>query len=160
MLSERPSRRESVHKRREPEIGWRFAERIEPGEYPAYCRSAAVYYDRQFKRWVCAVQFEVLDSSLMNVAARVTWYLNLGSREKAHIGRRSKYWAAWVKANGGPPKRGDRVSPRVFQARHALVTVEDTSKNHRQEVIAAEQSYSVIRDVVEWQTGGCAKNAV
>ncbi len=27
---------------------------------------------------------------------------------------RCKYYAIWVKANGGPPRRGDRMSPNVF----------------------------------------------
>ena len=30
------------------------------------------------------------------------------------ISRASKYYALWVKANGGVPLRGDRMSPRVF----------------------------------------------
>jgi hypothetical protein len=137
-----------------PEIWWTFTARIDPGEYPAYSRSAAVYRDRQFKRWVCAVQFDVLDGSLTNVLARVTWYINLGSSDKPHAGRRGNFWSAWVRANGGPPKRNDRLSPRVFEHRHATVRVEDTRKTHRQNVISAEESYSVVRDVVEWQTGG------
>jgi hypothetical protein len=28
--------------------------------------------------------------------------------------QRSKYYGLWVKANGGPPRRGDRMSPKVF----------------------------------------------
>jgi hypothetical protein len=137
-----------------PEISWTFAARIDPGEYPAYSRSAMVYRDGQFKRWVCAVQFDVLDGSLTRVIARLTWYLNLGSRDYPRAGRRTNYWQAWVRANGGPPKRNDRLSPRVFERRHALVRVEDTGKTYRQKAIGADEIYSVIRDVVEWQTGG------
>ncbi|MFL6353663.1 MAG: hypothetical protein ACJ74Z_17685 [Bryobacteraceae bacterium] len=128
--------------------------RIDPGQYPAYCCSAGVYRDRQFKRWVCAVQFDVLDASLTRVIARLTWYINLGARDKPHAGRRGNYWSAWTKANGGPPKRNDRLSPSVFKGRHAIVTVEDTCKTHCQKAISSDESYSVIRDVVEWQTGG------
>jgi hypothetical protein len=113
-----------------------------------------VYRDGQFKRWVCAVQFDVLDGSLTRVIARLTWYLNLGSRDYPRAGRRTNYWQAWVRANGGPPKRNDRLSPRVFERRHALVRVEDTGKTYRQKAIGADEIYSVIRDVVEWQTGG------
>ncbi len=137
-----------------PEISWTYTPRIEPGEYPAFCRAAKVYRDGQFKRWVCAVQFDVLDSSLMQVIARLTWYLSLGSRDKPHAGRRTNYWLAWVRANGGPPKRNDRLSPRVFERRHAVVKVDDTGNTHLQNAISAEESYSVIREVVEWQTGG------
>jgi hypothetical protein len=61
------------------EISWTFAARIEPGMYRASCRSAKVYYDRQFKRWVCAVQSNILDSSGAMFLAQLTWYLKLGS---------------------------------------------------------------------------------
>ena len=145
--------RKSGRDRRQPEISWTFTPRIDPGQYPAISRSAAVYRDRQFKRWVCAVQFDVLDGSLTRVIARLTWYLNLGARDKPHAGRRANYWTAWRRANGGPPKRNDRLSPRVFECRHVMVAVEDTSKTYRQNVVSADESYSVVRDVVEWQTG-------
>jgi hypothetical protein len=146
--------------RQPPEISWTFRERIDPGGYPAYCRSATVYRDGQFKRWVCAVQFDVLDASLTRVIARLTWYINLGARDKPHAGRRGNYWSAWTKANGGSPKRNDRLSPSVFERRHAIVTVQDTCKTHRQKAISSDESYSVIRDVVEWQTGGSPQSKV
>ena len=138
----------------QPEISWSFVPRIQPGEYPAYSRSASHYFDRQYKRWVCAVQFDVLDGSLTEVRARLTWYLNLGSKDKPRAGRRGNYWAAWVRANGASPKRRDRLSLRVFQRRYARVLVEDTTKNHSENHIAAEDAYSVIREVVRWETGG------
>ena len=96
----------------------------------------------------------MLDSSLIRVVAPLTWYLNLGSRDKPHAGRRTNYWQAWVKANAGPPRRNDRLSACVFERRHAIVRVDDTGKNYRQTAVSTEESYSVIRDVVEWQTGG------
>jgi hypothetical protein len=64
----------------EPEIEFYCPSRLEPGQYPAYCRSANTYHDHQFKRWVCAVQFDILSDSLLEVLARVTRYLNLGKR--------------------------------------------------------------------------------
>ena len=138
----------------EPEISWNFRPRIEPGEYPAFSRSSRIYRDPQFNRWVCAVQFDVLNDSLTAVLARLTWFLNLGSREKPCAGRRGNYWAAWVKANNGPPQRKDRISPRAFEGRQALVQVKDTAKNHQQVVIGKEDSYSIISDIVRWETGG------
>jgi len=139
--------------RAEPEVSWTYTPRIQPGEYPAYSRSAVSYFDRQFKRWVCAVQFDVLSESLEEVLARLTWYLNLGSREKPHAGRRGNYWAAWVEANGGPPRRKDRLSCRVFEGRFAAVSVADTTKSHREGTIKGHERYSVIRSVVRWETG-------
>jgi hypothetical protein len=35
----------------------------------------------------------------------------------------------------------------------ALVELGDTTKNHKQKPVSGEESYSVVRDVKEWQTG-------
>ncbi len=138
----------------EPEISWSFVPRIQPGEYAAFSRSSSVYWDKHFKRWVCAIRFSILDASLTGELARLTWYLNLGKRERPYAGRRGKYWSAWVRANRGPPKRGDRLSHLVFRNRYALVIVEDTKKNHCAINISPEEAYSVIRGIVRWQTEG------
>lgn len=139
---------------RAPQIAWTYAPRIPSGNYHAISRSASVYFDSQFKRWVCAVRFDVFsDERMLEPTGRITWFLNLGSREKPRAGRRTKYWAAWFRANGGPPKRDDRLSPRLFERRAAIVRVEDTSKTHDCGHVESEQAYSVVRDVIEWRTG-------
>jgi hypothetical protein len=136
------------------DISFTYVPRIEAGEYPAYSREAKLYRDRQYRRWVCAVQFDILDSSLINTIAQLTWYLNLGSGERPRASRRSNYWSAWVRANGGPPKRSDRLSQQIFGGRHAMGEVADTTKTHNAGAIGPNQSYSVVRSVIEWRTGG------
>ena len=148
-MTERKRRRRREH----PEISWTFTPRIEAGEYRAFSVAGNVYRDRQFKRWVCAIHFDIRDDSLLVTLARLTWYLNLGAKETPRAGRRGNYWAAWVQANGGPPRRNDRLSSRVFEGRYAVVRVEDTTKTHRQSAVNDGESYSVIRDVVKWETG-------
>ncbi|MDR4470219.1 MAG: hypothetical protein MRJ68_18300 [Nitrospira sp.] len=32
-----------------------------------------------------------------------------------NLSHRHKYYELWVKANGGPPRRNDRMSPRIFK---------------------------------------------
>lgn len=140
--------------RSEPEISWTHTARIEPGEYPAFCRSAKVYRDGHFKRWVCAVQFDVLMNDLSTVRARLTWFLNMGARERPHAGRRGNYWQAWIQANGGSPLRKDRLSPKVFQCRFARVAVEDTTKDFKQGTVMQDGVYSVVRRVVRWESRG------
>jgi hypothetical protein len=149
--------RTSLVQNTESEIAWRYCDRIAPGEYPAYARSAKIYRDGQYKRWICAVQFDILDSSLTEIIAELTWYLNLGPGEKPYAGRRSAFWVAWIQANGTQPKRGDRLSPRVFVKRHALVAVGYTTKNHQQIAVDVEAGYSVVRGVLQWQTGTISK---
>ncbi len=142
----------AAKRRAEPEITWQHVPRLKPGEYKAYCRAAKIYRDGAYKRWVCAIHFDVLDDSLQKMG-RLTWYLNLGSEDAPHATRRKKYWDAWVKANGGAPKRKDRLSPSVFVKRYAVVVVGDTAKNSKQELITGEFAYSVVKDVVRWETG-------
>jgi hypothetical protein len=143
----------AAKRRAEPEVEFRYVPRLEPGTYRAYCRSARIYRDRVYQRWVCAVQFDVLAENNDEVLGRLTWFLNLGNWDKPNASRRSRYWQAWSKANGGPPQRRDRLSPRVFSGRIALVEVGDTIKNCKQQPVAGANSYSVVRDVKEWQTG-------
>jgi hypothetical protein len=136
----------------EPDVTWTAAQRLEPGQYRAYCRSAKIYRDRGFGRWVCPVQFDILDANLM-VVGRLPWFLNMGTRERPHAGRRSKYFLAWVKANGGPPARRDRLTPQIFMRRYAMVEVGDTVKNFAQQPVTSDFAYSVVRSVLEWETG-------
>lgn len=140
-----------------PEILWTYAPRIEPGEYHAFSRSSAIYRDKQFKRWVCAIQFDVLSDSLLETVARLTWYLNMGNGDKPRAGMRGHYWSGWVKANGGRPKRNDRLSPRVFERRYAVVLVGDTKKTHHQQPTDEQTCYSVIRDVIRWEEIGAPR---
>ena len=139
----------------EPGITFTVRDRLEPGEYPAYCRSAKTIQERVFQRWKCVVQFDLRSPDLLRVIGRVTWFLNLGSRDKPHAGMRGKFWEAWIKANGGPPKRGDRLSPRVFQGRMATIVIRDVETNHRDRKSRLDPSlfYSVVKEVKSWQTG-------
>lgn len=70
--------------------------------------------------------------------------MNLGARDKPHAGRRKRYFKEWVRANGGPPARRDRLSPQVFVRRMARVEVDDTK---------GDAPYSVVRKIVSWETG-------
>jgi hypothetical protein len=130
----------------EPEVEWPEYPRVLPGIYPAYCMWAKVYRDPGFHRWTCLLRFELLAGDLVTVvAASVPKWFNLGVGVKPHAGRRSKYFAEWIRANRGcPPARHDRMSPKVFTHRMAHVRVEDTSGN---------APYSVIQQIVSWETG-------
>jgi hypothetical protein len=128
----------------EPEIERAFSEgvRIASGTYLAYCRGARVYRDPGFQRWTCLLRFDVLTNGGEFMAAVPMW-MNLGRAQKASVSRRSIYLAEWVKANGGPPTRADRLSPRVFTRRMARVDVADTR---------GPIPYSVVRRILSWET--------
>ncbi len=57
-----------------PEIEWTHQPRIMPGEYPPYTRSASIYFDKGYKRWVCAVQVDVLMGDLHTLLTRIVVY--------------------------------------------------------------------------------------
>ncbi len=138
---------------RDPEVTWKTYDHIAPGTYPAYSRSARIVRDSHYKRWLCLVQFDILDDALVDSIAQLAWFLNLGHGEKPHAGRRSKYWSAWCLANGGHPLRNARLSPSVFLRRQATVVVEDVWRDH-QGTVSTEAAYSKIELVLSWNTGG------
>jgi len=133
----------------ESAIEWRDYARIEPGIYPAYCLWAKHYRDPGFKRWTCLLRFEVLADDLVQVIARVPFWMNLGEGAKPHASRRGNYLPEWVRANGGPPVRNDRLSPRVFRQRMARVEVGDTKKS--------AAPYSVVLKILSWETGATCR---
>jgi hypothetical protein len=145
----------AARRRLEPEVKWNYVPCLEPGEYSAYCRSAKIYRDGNFQRWVCAVQFDVVSDDRQHIRDRVTWFLNLGKNDKPRATRRSNYWIAWIEANGGrPPRRMDRMSSKIFTHRYARILVDNTAKNFKQAPVSGESGYSVVRSVVRWETGG------
>ena len=132
----------------EPEIEWREYPRIPPGEYFAYCKFAKRYRDPGFQRWTCLIRWDVLKDDLETVVATIPMWIPLGSEERPRASRRGNYLKEWVSANGGPPLRGDRLSPQVFTGRMARVEVGDTDPKK------SPVPYSVVRRIVSWETGG------
>lgn len=141
--------------KREPDIAFRHNDRIEPGEYPAYCRSTQLFFDDHFRRWILAVQFDVLDDALLSTVARLTKFFNLGERERPHAtSRRSHFRKAWVLANDGrPPVRGQKMAPSIFVNRIARVRVVDVMKDHQGCALSSDEVYSRISEILRWETG-------
>jgi hypothetical protein len=106
---------------------------------------AKFHFDECFGRWVCFIRWDVFTDAGRIV--RIPLWYNLGKGEKPRAARRSKYFKAWVRANGGPPARGDRLFPAVFRDRMALVEAGDT------DIKKSGASYSVVRRIIEWETG-------
>ena len=162
-VTRHPKQGPQIVRASEPEIDWSDYPHIEPGEYRAISTRARTYWDRRFQRWVCMVQFQILNSWGIDVIAKLPLFLNLGSnKDGPRAGRCSAFWQTWVRANGSQPRRPGRLTARVFQHRAALVEVADTAKSIATETagrkttyrqVAAEQPYSIVRRVIHWQTG-------
>ena len=132
----------------EPAIHWREYPLIEAREYPAYCRWAKSYRDPGFHRWTCLMQWDVLADDLLTVIASIPYWLSIGQKDKPHASKRSKYLREWVRANGAPPTRGDRLSARVFVRRMARIEVGETDPTK------SPVPYSVVKRIIQWETGG------
>jgi hypothetical protein len=128
----------------EPAVEWAEYLRIEPGDYSAYCKRAKWYWEPGFKRWTCILLFDVSKEGQNASLGTIPVWFNGGAGERPKAGRRTLYFPAWVKANGGPPARRDRLSPSVFVRRMARVRVNDTN---------GPLPYSVVRQILEWSTG-------
>jgi hypothetical protein len=126
-------------------IEWADYPRIEPGEYFAHCYWGNRYRDRDFKRWTCLLRWAVLSEDQQRTIAKpIPLWFPLGDGEKPRAPRRGKYFPEWVRANGGPPLKGDRLSPRVFTRRIARVEIGDTK---------SLVPYSTVRKIIRWETG-------
>jgi hypothetical protein len=128
----------------EPDVVWGDYVRLEPGNYQAYCKRANWYWDPSYKRWTCLLLFDVLATNLNDSLGTIPLWFNGGDKDKPRAGRRGLYLSEWVRANGGPPVRKDRLSPKVFIKRMAHIQVGDTK---------GSMPYSVVRQILNWNTG-------
>lgn len=141
-------------RRYEPDeaIQWNEYPRIPKGEYFANCYFGKKYRDPGFHRWTCILRWDVLSEDLQRTIAKcVPLWLPLGSGETPRASRRGKYLREWVRANGGPPGKGDRLSPRVFIRRVARVEIGDTD---------SPVPYSVVRKIIRWETGSSRHSVI
>jgi len=101
--------------------------RLPAGAREMICTEARMYRDPGFNAWKVRLRFH----DLLN-EEHVFGFFHLSRGSKPVIGRRSRYYAAWVMANGGPPRRRDRLSPRVFKGKWFLLRIRDVRKRHDQ----------------------------
>jgi hypothetical protein len=118
--------------------------RYAPGVYEVRCVRARVYRDPQFKCWKCLVEFQFL-----NDEAKVVGFFNMGTGEKPKAGRRSRYYAAWVMANGEMPKKRQVVSCRVFEGKIFKVRVEDIATRHDGGEHPEAAIYSTVKEILK-----------
>jgi hypothetical protein len=112
---------------------------IEPGTYPARSTKVVIYPVARFGILKARVNWQVFDEQGAHLACLCQFY-NLGDGKK--VGRGSNYFRDWIAANGAPPKRGDRLSPAIFENRTGALVEVSTANVMPQ--------YSVVRKVKSW----------
>jgi hypothetical protein len=140
----------SPMRRATPALIWGGADRprIPSGEYTARCTGhQGPHWVIAFGRWGLRLEF-VLDPDEQIVSA----FYPLGEdRAAPKIGVRSKFYKDWVRANGGPPRHGQAMSPEVFVNPEIgfMVHVSDAVKDGENSVKDDALVYSRIDKIIE-----------
>ena len=98
----------------QPQFTWTGCayRRVPPGTYSAIGkRVQGPEWCSRFGRWGLRVEFELLSGD-----GQVSVFYNFG-RDPAEArvgGQHSKYFADWSRANGEPPRNGQKMRPDVF----------------------------------------------
>lgn len=118
--------------------------RYAPGEYEVRCIEAKCYRDPRFKRLVCRLKCLLM----LDPEREVFGFLNLGTEAKPKAGRGSKYWRAWVIANGELPRKRQVLSVRAFVDKNFLVRIGDVEKRMDGGEQSELEKYSVIQEII------------
>jgi len=128
----------------EPAVEWADYPRLEPGDYPAYCKRAKWYWEPGFKRWTCILLFDVLRKSSQNIAWNRSDVVQRRCRKEAKGGEADALLPRMGESQRQPAGPQGSFVPSVFVRRMAQVRVADTS---------GPIPYSVVRQILEWSTG-------
>jgi len=118
--------------------------RYEPGEYEVRCLDAKTYQDPRFRRLVCRLRCALV----IDPEREVFCFLNLGTGGQPKAGRGSKYWRAWVIANGAVPRKRQVLSARVFIGKIFLVRIGSVGKNLEGNDHSELEWYSTVREII------------
>lgn len=127
-----------------PALIWRGTEypRMEPGIYQV----RGVSYQgpewlRTYQRWALRVEFE-----LVTEPGRASAFPNFGTDPREpRVGRQSKYWKEWVKANGELPRKGQEMTPDIFlEGQFFTVAIEDATVDSDRAIKSDAEVYSKI----------------
>ncbi len=127
----------------EPICGSDPRPKVEPGIWDAECVETRVYYDRQFRRWVCRLRF-----SLLETGEKLVGFLNLGGGDKPRPGPRSEYRRAWIIATGRQPRKRERMPDKVFAGKLFEVEVKDITKRFDQSNHSEAEIYSTVKRIL------------
>jgi hypothetical protein len=122
--------------------------RIAPGKYSAQCVHAKIYRDPGFRTWKALLRFRLIEGG-----QEVYGFLNLGSGESAHAGRRSRYWEAWTLANGAAPRKRQAMTARVFRNKIFLVEISDVTRTGDGKAHHPSAIYSTVKAIIEKEAG-------
>jgi hypothetical protein len=109
------------------------------------CEIQGPEWVRCYSRWSIR-----LGCCLTDEPGEVSYFMNMGShRGGPRVGRHSNYYKAWTLANGGPPRKGEAMNPKIFLGRFFRARIEDSVKNSNDGDKLQEEVYSHITELLE-----------
>jgi hypothetical protein len=143
-----PQRAEVVNISQAAELVWRGPEYpvLPTGKYTV--RGVAIQgpqWLRNYQRWSLRVEFTLIDEPIL-----VSAFFNFGSdRNRPNVGRRSKYYKAWVLANGEHPRRRQQMSPDIFlEGQFFEVEVQSCKMNEEGQLKPNAEMYSIVTKLI------------
>jgi len=130
-------------------IAEEFRIRIPPGEYDAIC-----YKTETGRSWGGRTDIYILFRIIGGSQDGTELFMACTYHPKQKLSLRYKYYQQWMLAKGAPPKKGERLSPKVFCHKMYRVLVRDTERKHSNgQPMADCLQYSVVDSIIETQTG-------
>ena len=127
--------------------------RIPPDKYDAIC------YDTELGRswggrWNVYIKFRIIDGPYEGTElVMICTY-----HPKREISHRHKYFLQFALANGGPPRKGQRMSHNIFRGIVFRVLVRDTKRKFpNNEYLPKSFQYSVVDTILEVVAGVSSK---
>ncbi|WP_263382254.1 hypothetical protein [Granulicella arctica] len=119
---------------------------LRPGKYTV--RGLSIQgpdWVRSYFRWSLRIEF-----GLTTETESVSAFFNFGSdAAKPRIGRQSRYYKAWVVANGEHPRKGEEMSANVFlEGQFFEVEVDDCNRDAEGNSKPGADTYSRITRII------------
>jgi hypothetical protein len=98
-----------------------------------------------YQRWSLRVEFTLIDEPIL-----VSTFFNFGSdRNRPQVGRRSKYYKAWVLANGEHPRRREKMRPDIFlEGQFFEVEVQPSKIDEEGQLKPNAEIYSIVTKLI------------
>lgn len=100
---------------------------------------------RSYRRWSIRLEF-----ALVHESVSVSAFYNLGDDPNRYrVGRQSRFYKAWVIANGEHPRKGQLMDPNVFlEGQFFQVVVADSRKDAERKDKQPAEVYSVVTQIL------------
>lgn len=121
-----------------------FPSRIPEGKYDAFC-----YATEKGRSWGYRESIYVKFRLIGGKYDETEIFMVCTFQERSEINHRHKYFQQFSIANGGPPEKGQKLSPKIFLNKSFRVLVRDTKRKFsNKEPMPSFMQYSVVDTIL------------